>query len=308
MPLAGDFVHVFTSSYRVHIPGRVLSRSFGVAQRGQGDGIGRATPAPSDAEITAPIPAVAGGSFDASVPAARDRARAIPEAAVARLAVYLRVLSAMREQGLVTVSSEELSVAAGVNSAKLRKDLSYIGSYGTRGVGYDVVLLIGQVERILGLTRKHSVAVAGIGNLGHALANYGGFPSRGFPVTALFDVDPDLIGIPVGGITVNHIDDIVRVCSEREVSIGVIATPPAAAQAVCDRLVEGGVECILNFAPVVLQVPDTVEVRKVDLAVELQILSFHVARRADGAGPAPQVNGVVTPVLDRGMDGVVIRG
>ncbi|HEV2779486.1 MAG TPA: redox-sensing transcriptional repressor Rex [Actinophytocola sp.] len=254
------------------------------------------------------MPAVTdGAAFDAAVPAARDRARAIPEAAVARLAVYLRVLSAMQEQGASAVSSEELSAAAGVNAAKLRKDLSYIGSYGTRGVGYEIAVLIDQIERILGLTRAHSVAVVGIGNLGHALANYGGFPSRGFPVTALFDVDPDLIGVPVGGLPVNHIDDIVRVCQEREVSIGVIATPPAAAQAVCDRLVEGGVECILNFAPVVLQVPDTVEVRKVDLAVELQILSFHVARRADGAGPAPEVNGVAS-ALDRGVDGVVIRG
>jgi redox-sensing transcriptional repressor len=276
-----------------------------VAQRGQRDG--STPPAPIDAEVTAPIPAVTdAAAFDASVPAARDRARAIPEAAVARLAVYLRVLSAMQEQGANAVSSEELSAAAGVNAAKLRKDLSYIGSYGTRGVGYEIAVLIDQIERILGLTRAHSVAVVGIGNLGHALANYGGFPSRGFPVTALFDVDPDLIGVPVGGLPVDHIDDIVAVCTEREVSIGVIATPPAAAQAVCDRLVEGGVECILNFAPVVLQVPDTVEVRKVDLAVELQILSFHVARRADGAGPSP-VNGV-PPALTRGVDGVVVRG
>jgi redox-sensing transcriptional repressor len=271
-----------------------------VAQRGQRDG----APVPSDSELTTPMPVVTDGpAFDASVPAARDRARAIPEAAVARLAVYLRVLSAMQEQGSSAVSSDELSAEAGVNAAKLRKDLSYIGSYGTRGVGYEVEVLIDQIERILGLTRRHSVAVVGIGNLGHALANYGGFPGRGFPVGALFDVDADLIGVPVGGLPVNHIDDIVQVCRAREISIGVIATPPSAAQAVCDRLVEGGVECILNFAPVVLQVPDTVEVRKVDLAVELQILSFHVARRADVA--APGINGVA-PALDR-MDGVVVR-
>lgn len=219
------------------------------------------------------------------VPAARERARAIPEAAVARLAVYLRVLSDMAERDVVTVSSEELSAAAGVNSAKLRKDLSYIGSYGTRGVGYEVAVLIGQIERTLGLTRKHSVAVVGIGNLGHALANYGGFPSRGFPVSALFDMDADLIGVPVGGIPVDHVEDIVQVCTEREVTIGVIATPAQGAQEVCDRLVAGGVACILNFAPVVLQVPEDVEVRKVDLAVEMQILSFHVARRRQDAVP-----------------------
>ncbi|WP_236750874.1 redox-sensing transcriptional repressor Rex [Actinoalloteichus hymeniacidonis] len=211
----------------------------------------------------------------------RERARAIPEAAVARLAVYLRVLSDLSRDGVTKISSEELSVATGVNSAKLRKDLSYIGSYGTRGVGYDVDVLVGQIERTLGLTRQHSVAVVGIGNLGHALANYGGFPGRGFPVAALFDVDPDLMGVPVGGMPVHHVSDIRRICAELEVTIGVIATPAQGAQNVCDSLVQGGVRCILNFAPVVLQVPDYVEVRKVDLAVELQILSFHVARRAD---------------------------
>src|ERR1700742_502463 len=259
---------------------RGLRRRSSVAvQRGRGrDG----TPtSPSDA-VTEPMPAVrVNGNGDV-----RDRARAIPEAAVARLAVYLRVLSARAEQGVGTIASEELSVAAGGNSAKLRKDLSYVGSYGTRGVGYEVAVLIEQIERVLGLTREQSVAVVGIGNLGHALANYGGFPGRGFPVTALFDVDPDLMGVPVGGIPVDHIDDIPTVCAHREVTIGVIATPPASAQVVCDRLVQAGVECILNFAPVVLQVPETVEVRKVDLAVELQILSFHVARRADHAPPA----------------------
>jgi redox-sensing transcriptional repressor len=264
-------------------------------QRGRGREGAPASPADA---VTEPMPTVrVNGNGDV-----RARARAIPEAAVARLAVYLRVLSALAEQGVGTIASEELSVAAGVNSAKLRKDLSYVGSYGTRGVGYEVAVLIEEIERILGLTRNHAVAVVGIGNLGHALANYGGFPSRGFPVVALFDVDEDLMGVPVGGIPVDHIDDIGAVCAAREVSIGVIATPPPAAQAVCDRLVSGGVRCILNFAPVVLQVPDDVEVRKVDLAVEMQILSFHVARRADSEGLAdaetaevPGVDGVVMP-------------
>lgn len=215
-----------------------------------------------------------------------SKARGIPEAAVARLAVYLRVLTTMSEQGAVTVSSEELSHAAGVNSAKLRKDLSYLGSYGVRGVGYEVEVLTEEIERILGLTRQHKVAVVGIGNLGHALANYGGFPGRGFPVTALFDVDADLLGVHVGGIPVRHLDEIPAVCAERQVSIGVIATPPGPAQVVCDRLVAGGVGCILNFAPVVLQAPEHVEVRKVDLAVELQMLSFHVASRENGSANA----------------------
>ena len=265
-----------------------------VTQRGRRDGADSAGRPPrrsrrsqtpdADNAPTAEMPAVPAGT-NGDAPEA-VRAKSIPEAAVARLAVYLRVLSGMSEQGATTVSSEELSQAAGVNSAKLRKDLSYLGSYGTRGVGYEVGVLVSQIERILGLTRQHKVAVVGIGNLGHALANYGGFPGRGFPVEALFDLDPDLIGVPVGGLPVSHMDDIPRICAERGISIGVIATPPTAAQSVCDRLVAGGVQCILNFAPVVLQVPAHIEVRKVDLAVELQILSFHVARRADSEAPA----------------------
>ncbi len=240
---------------------------------------------------------------EAAIPAARGRARAIPEAAVGRLAVYLRVLCELIKQGVQTISSEELAGAVGVNSAKLRKDLSYIGSYGTRGVGYDVAPLVEHIERALGLTRHHSVAVVGIGNLGHALANYGGFPARGFPVAALFDVDEDLVGIPVGGLPVNHIDDIPALCAAREVTIGVVCTPIAAAQSVCDLLIAGGVRSILNFAPVVLQVPDGVEVRRVDLALELQILAFHVARRA--AAGVEGVNGVDHNVLNAGVPGLL---
>lgn len=255
-----------------------------------------------------PVEPVASGAGDSTVegaadgaatgiPAARERLRAVPEAAVSRLAVYLRVLSSLLEQGVTTISSEDLAGAAGVNSAKLRKDLSYVGSYGTRGVGYDTAVLVGHIERLLGLTRHHSVAVVGIGNLGHALANYGGFPGRGFPVAALFDVEEDLLGVPVGGLPVSHIDEIPAVCAERRVTIGVICTPAAAAQDVCDLLVAGGVRCILNFAPVVLQVPEDVEVRKVDLAVELQVLSFHEARRIEGAlaavlDPVDAVDGI----------------
>jgi redox-sensing transcriptional repressor len=224
--------------------------------------------------------------------------RAVPEAAVGRLAVYLRVLTSMIEQGVTKMSSEELAGAAGVNSATLRKDLSHLGSSGTRGVGYDTARLVEHIERLLGLTRHHSVAVVGIGNLGHALANYGGFPDRGFPVTALFDVDEDLIGISVGGLAVDHIDSIPAVCVEREVTIGVICTPSVAAQSACDLLVAGGVRCILNFAPVVLQVPDDVEVRRVDLAVELQILSFYEARRSSADSSGDGELRVIAPVSD----------
>ncbi|GEL22154.1 redox-sensing transcriptional repressor Rex [Pseudonocardia sulfidoxydans NBRC 16205] len=227
------------------------------------------------------------GPADGAAPAAAAPVtRAIPEATVARLAVYLRMLGEFAEQGADTVSSEELATASGVNSAKLRKDLSYIGSYGIRGVGYEVRSLHHQIERTLGLDEPQTVAVVGIGNLGHALAGYGGFVGRGFPVTALFDIDPDLVGIHINGILVDHVRDIARVCRERGVTIGLVATPGPAAQSVCDQLVAAGVRCILNFAPVVLQVPPQVEVRKVDLAVELQVLAFHVARRRDSEAAA----------------------
>jgi redox-sensing transcriptional repressor len=226
------------------------------------------------------------GSEDTAV-----RLRSIPEASVARLALYLRMLGELGEQGAETVSSDELAAATGVNPAKLRKDLSYIGSYGIRGVGYEVKALVHQLERTLGVNHRQAVALVGIGNLGHALAGYSGFGGRGFPVAAQFDVDPDLVGIHINGILVEHVRSIPQVCAERGVTIGMVATPGPAAQGVCDLLVESGVRCILNFAPVVLQVPHEVEVRKVDLAVELQILAFHVARKHLTGGDAPALNG-----------------
>jgi redox-sensing transcriptional repressor len=221
-------------------------------------------------------------------PDGRVERRSIPEATVARLALYLRVLTVLAEQGTVTVSSEELAAVAGVNSAKLRKDLSYLGSYGTRGVGYDVALLVERISRGLGLTQHRAVALVGIGNLGHALAGYAGFGSRGFRVAALFDADPSRVGRRIAGLVVRHVDDLDQVVRSEDVSIGVIATPAQAAQEVCDRLVAAGVTSILNFAPAVLAVPPNVDVRKVDLAVELQILSFHEQRKALGLAAAPQ--------------------
>src|SRR5438874_7752148 len=211
---------------------------------------------------------------------ARVRTRPIPEATVARLPVYLRVLGELAAQHIQTVSSERLAEAAGVNPPKVRKDLSYLGSYGTRGVGYDVEYLVYQISRELGLTQDWPVVIVGIGNLGAALANYGGFASRGFRVAALIDADPAMAGRPVAGIPVQHTDELEHIIESNGVSIGVIATPAGAAQQVCDRLVAAGVTSILNFAPTVLTVPDGVDVRKVDLSIELQILAFHEQRKA----------------------------
>lgn len=216
-----------------------------------------------------------------------DRSRGVPEATVARLPLYLRALTGLAERGVATVSSEDLAEAAGVNSAKLRKDLSHLGSYGTRGVGYDVEYLIYQISRELGLTQDWAVAIVGVGNLGRALANYGGFVSRGFRVAALFDSDPDVVGEHIAGLNVDHIDELESVIERRGVSIVVIATPAAAAQQVCDRVIAAGVTSILNFAPVVLSVPDGVDVRKVDLSIELQILAFHEQRKADRESGGP---------------------
>jgi redox-sensing transcriptional repressor len=204
----------------------------------------------------------------------------LPEATIARLPEYLRALHNLSETGAETVSSEGLAAAAGVNSAKLRKDLSHLGSYGTRGVGYDVALLIDQIEYILGLDQRRAVCLVGVGNLGHALAGYDGFASRGFRIVALFDADPAKIGEAINGMRVRHIDELPRVAVDESLAIGVIATPASAAQAVADELVAAGVTSILNFAPCVLTVPANVDVRKVDLAIELQILSFHEHRKA----------------------------
>ncbi len=215
-------------------------------------------------------------------------ARRIPEATVQRLPVYLRSLVQLAEErSTTTISSEQLAEMAGVNAAKVRKDLSYLGSYGTRGVGYDVEYLLFQMSRALGLTHDWPVVIVGMGNLGQALANYGGFGDRGFPVAALVDADRAKVGQDVGGIAIRHIDDLPEIVAELQISIGIIATPAAVAQEVADRLVTAGVASVLNFAPAVIAVPDEVSLRKVDLAVELQILSFYQQRREELTAEAP---------------------
>src|SRR5688500_17959711 len=217
----------------------------------------------------------AGGAFAGS-------RRRIPEATVARLPVYLRSLPEIAETKTPTISSERLAQLAGVNAAKVRKDLSYLGSYGTRGVGYEVEYLLYQISRELGLTQDWPVAIIGIGNLGHALANYQRFSALGFRVVALVDADSSKVGERIGDLTVQHLDSLADVVAAKGVAIAIIATPAHAAQDVADRLVESGVTSILNFAPTVLNVPEGVSLRKVDLSIELQILSFYQQRAAGG--------------------------
>ena len=208
--------------------------------------------------------------------------RQIPEATVARLPLYLRSLHESQHAGLTTISSERLAELAGVNAAKVRKDLSYLGSYGTRGVGYDVDYLLFQMSRELGLTQDWPVVIVGLGNLGQALSNYGGFGDRGFPVAALCDADPRVIGTEVHGIVVRSVEELPQLVAEHQIAIGIIATPASAAQDVADRLAAAGVPSILNFAPTVIAVAGDVTLRKVDLAVELQILSFYQQRKTGG--------------------------
>lgn len=209
--------------------------------------------------------------------------RDVPDATVARLPEYLRALTDLSGRGISSVSSEELATAAGVRSAKLRKDLSHLGSYGVRGVGYAVDVLAHEISRVLGLTQSWPVAIVGLGNLGHALAAYSGFASRGFQVVALLDRDRAVVGQTIAGMTVGSVDDLEQVVTRLGVAIGVIATPAISAQEVCDRFVGVGVRSVLNFAPCVLLVPAGVDVRKVDLATELQILAFHEQRKTISA-------------------------
>jgi redox-sensing transcriptional repressor len=216
------------------------------------------------------------------MPSERVRRR-IPDATVARLPIYLRLLSEQAQEGIESISSDRLAELGGVNAAKVRKDLSYLGSYGTRGVGYEVAYLVYQIRRELGLTHDWPVVIVGAGNLGQALAGYGGFGERGFPVAGVVDIDEAKVGSVLGGVRVRHIDELPQIVQAKRVRIGVVATPGAAAQDAAERLVAAGITSILNFAPVVLSVPGPIEVRKVDLAVELQILSYYEQRRDGGA-------------------------
>lgn len=215
----------------------------------------------------------------------------LSDATVLRLPTYLRALAELEARGVTSVSSEELAVRSGVNSAKLRKDLSHLGSYGVRGVGYDVRVLADEVSKVLGLAQVRPVVIVGMGHLGHALADFGGFATKGFDVVACFDRDPDIVGRRIGGLDVHPMSELPQVLARvdpRGDAIAVIATPAASAQGAADDLVEAGVRSVLNFAPVHLAVPQGTDVRKVDLSTELQLLAFHAMHRdaLPGGGPA----------------------
>ena len=202
--------------------------------------------------------------------------RRIPEATLSRLSLYLRIVDQLDGRSLV--SSDELAALAGVNPAMLRRDLSWAGTVGTRGVGYDVEALHTRLAEVLGVADSRTVVIVGVGNLGHALAGYQGLAARGFTVIGLFDVEQ--VGETVGGIEVQPIDVLRDDPATYRGSLGVIATPAYAAQEALDVLVEVGVTGVLSFAPATLRVPPGVDLRRVDLAGELQILAFHERLKA----------------------------
>jgi len=201
----------------------------------------------------------------------------IPEATVMRLSVYSRYLHQLIDEGVDTISSGEIAQGVGVSSAQVRKDLAYFGEFGTRGVGYKVEELYGHLMKILGLDRKWNIIIIGAGKLGSALALYHGFVDRGFNISAILDVDPDIIGKRLGGVEVEKLDMLQQRVKESNVSIGVVTVPASVAQDVTDKLVEAGVKAILNFSPRVLRVPNHIVLRNVDLSVNLEVLSFNLA-------------------------------
>jgi redox-sensing transcriptional repressor len=208
----------------------------------------------------------------------------IPSATVARLPRYLRCLSDMASTAH-QCSSEQLASVSGCTAAQVRKDLSYLGSHGTRGVGYEIVQLMAQIRVVLGMTRNHPVVIIGAGNLGSALSNYKGFANWGFTITGILDVDESKIGTRLNGLVVESIHRLEDIVTSEGVEIGIIATPPGAAQSAADRLIASGVKSILNLAPIILKVPEDVSVRRVDLSTELGILAHHLSIARPTAGP-----------------------
>ena len=203
----------------------------------------------------------------------------IPEATIIRLSVYSRHLTEVDRKGIVTTSSGDIADGVGVSPAQVRKDLAYFGEFGTRGVGYNVKDLRQHILRILGLSVDWSVTLVGAGNLGLALSSYKGFRERGFIITSIFDSDPGKIGTEINNVEVLPIEEIVSIVKKNKTQIGILAVPAASAQEIANKLIEAGVQAILNFAPVVLNVPPDIELRNVDLAVNLEVLTFNVGQR-----------------------------
>jgi len=203
----------------------------------------------------------------------------VPKAVVSRLSLYLRELQHLIRDGSETTSSTQLGKLLGFTDAQVRKDLAYFGQFGYPGIGYRCSELVEAIKKILGTNQPWPLAIVGLGNLGRALMGYRGFSQQGFRITAAFDVDPAKIGTSVEGVAVHHLDDVVRVAKEHAIRLAIIAVPGAAAQKVADALVAAGIDGILNFAPVTLALPKHIRTVGVDLAIELEQLSFAVVNQ-----------------------------
>lgn len=208
--------------------------------------------------------------------------RRLSRASIERLPVYLRVVFQIAGNRQRTISSEELARLTGVSQDTIRRDFFNLGLLGIRGVGYEVDHLLREISKALGVAEEQRVVIAGAGNLGQALANYAGFSSRGFRIVGLFDTDPKKIGTSVGTLVVHGLDLLEPLVREEKATLGVISTPPDAAQEVATRMVSAGVISLLNFAPTLVEAPPHVSVRNVDLAIELQILSFYGRNEVEG--------------------------
>jgi redox-sensing transcriptional repressor len=205
--------------------------------------------------------------------------RKVAESTVRRLSLYLRFLEEFEGQGVETVSSGALASRGGTTSAQVRKDLSFFGSFGKRGLGYPVPELADRLREILGLTQRYQVGMIGAGKIGSALVQYRGFKQRGFDIVAIFDSDPGKVGRQWNGLTVLDVESLEKEVSRQPIDMAVLVTPADAAQAIADRIVALGVKAVLNFAPVQLNVPDDVVVKTVNLALELETLSYALANR-----------------------------
>jgi redox-sensing transcriptional repressor len=206
----------------------------------------------------------------------------VPKAVVSRLSLYLRELQHLVRDGNETTSSTQLGKLLGFTDAQVRKDLAYFGQFGYPGIGYRCSELIEAIRRILGTNQPWSLAIVGLGNLGRALMGYRGFQHQGFRIVAAFDIDPAKVGKSIEGVPVHHLDDCSRIAQEHNIRLAIIAVPSAAAQRVADALVAAGIEGILNFAPVTLISSKQTKIVGVDLAIELEQLSFAVVNQLPG--------------------------
>ena len=205
----------------------------------------------------------------------------VPKAVVNRLSLYLRELQRLLRDGARTTSSTQLGTLLGLTDAQVRKDLAYFGQFGHPGIGYHCDELVREIKQILGTDRSWPVALVGVGNLGRALLGHRGFNQQGFQMVAAFDVDPTKVGRKIMSIPVYHLDELPKVVAEKGIRLGIIAVPAPEAQEAADRLVTAGVDGVLNFAAVTLNLPKHVSTQGVDLAMELEQLAFAVANRRD---------------------------